>query len=126
MKKIILISLLIISSLTLTAQTHKLYQIDDDVYRYICHTDGGEFFQSGIFIETSNGKLVKHSYWKDFNGNRALFNRGKMVWYKPDGKKKLYSDDIKIMKLEFKLNKLQQKIESLQTKVNHTIQDNPT
>jgi len=110
--QIIAILLFSLCTIPLFGQDSKVItQIDDNLYDYRAYNEDGSMTQKGMYFE-SNGKLLIHDYWKDSFGNKALYKKGKLVWYKPKGGKKWSGDEIRIKQLEAKLEDLSQKVTS--------------
>ena len=106
--QIIAILLFSLCTIPLFGQTSKVItQIDDNLYEYRAFKEDGSLQQKGMYFE-SNGKLLIHDYWKDSFGNKALYNKGKLVWYKPNGKKRYTYEYIR-------METLSRRVESLET-----------
>jgi hypothetical protein len=109
--QIIAILLFSLCTFPLFAQTKVITQIDNNLYKYRAYQEDGSIHQKGMYFE-SDGKLLIHDYWKDSFGNKALYKKGKLVWYKPKGDRKWSGDEIRIKQLEAKLEDLSQKVTS--------------
>lgn len=77
-----------------------LVEIEDGLYKVMIKCDQGKLRQVGFYKEQINGDLVKHGIWKMFDSDGNVLTTGKfeinkLVWIKPEGKKKYYYSEIR-------------------------------
>ena len=107
--QIIAILLFSLCTFPLFAQNKVITQIDNNLYEYRAFNQDGSLQQKGMYFK-SNDELVIHDYWKDSFGNKALYDKGTLVWYKPKGDRKWSGEEIRIKQLEAKIRDLSQKV----------------
>lgn len=107
--QIIAILLFSLCTFPLFAQNKVITQIDNNLYEYRAFNQDGSLQQKGMYFKT-NDELVIHAYWKDSFGNKALYDKGTLVWYKPRGDRKWSGEEIRIKQLEAKIRDLSQKV----------------
>jgi len=106
--QIIAILLFSLCTIPLFGQESKVItQIDDNLYEYRAYNQDGSLQQKGMYFKTNDNKLLIHDYWKDSFGNKALYNKGKLVWYKPNGDKRYTYEYIRMEKLSRKVESLE-------------------
>ena len=104
---ILLLSLFTIP--TFGQETKVIEQVDDNLYNYRAFNQDGSLQQKGMYFKL-NDELVIHHYWTDSFGNKALYDTGTLVWYKPRGDRKWSGDEIRIKQLEARVRDLSQKV----------------
>ena len=107
--QIIAILLFSLCTFPLFAQNKVITQIDNNLYEYRAFNQDGSLQQKGMYFK-SNDELVIHDYWTDSFGNKALYNKGTLVWYKPRGDRKWSGEEIRIKQLEARVRDLSQKV----------------
>ena len=107
--QIIAILLFSLCTFPLFAQNKVITQIDNNLYEYRAFNQDGSLQQKGMYFK-SNDELVIHYYWTDSFGNKALYDKGTLVWYKPKGDRKWSGEEIRIKQLEAKIRDLSQKV----------------
>lgn len=107
--QIIAILLFSLCTFPLFAQNKVITQIDNNLYEYRAFNQDGSLQQKGMYFKT-NDELVIHYYWTDSFGNKALYDKGTLVWYKPKGDRKWSGEEIRIKQLEAKIRDLSQKV----------------
>lgn len=107
------ISILFLALLTIPAfgqETKVIEQVDENLYNYRAFNQDGSLQQKGMYFKTNDDKFLIHDYWKDSFGNKALYDKGTLVWYKPRGDRKWSGDEIRIKQLEARVRDLSQKV----------------
>ena len=107
--QIIAILLFSLCTFPLFAQNKVITQIDNNLYEYRAFNQDGSLQQKGMYFK-SNDELVIHYYWTDSFGNKALYDKGTLVWYKPKGDRKWSGEEIRIKQLEARVRDLSQKV----------------
>ena len=107
--QIIAILLFSLCTFPLFAQNKVVTQIDNNLYEYRAFNQDGSLQQKGMYFK-SNDELLIHYYWTDSFGNKALYDKGTLVWYKPKGDRKWSGEEIRIKQLEAKVKDLSQKV----------------
>ena len=107
--QIIAILLFSLCTFPLFAQNKVITQIDNNLYEYRAFNQDGSLQQKGMYFK-SNDELLIHYYWTDSFGNKALYDKGTLVWYKPKGDRKWSGEEIRIKQLEAKIRDLSQKV----------------
>ena len=106
------ITILFLSLLTIPAfgqETKVIEQVGENLYNYRAFNQDGSLQQKGMYFK-SNDELLIHYYWTDSFGNKALYDKGTLVWYKPKGDRKWSGEEIRIKQLEAKIKDLSQKV----------------
>lgn len=95
-------------------QERTVEKVDTNLYKYTVKTNG-KVHQKGYY-KLIDGIFEEHSYWRNEFGTVAYFENGKMIWIKPNGKRKYTYR-------EMELNKLRRKVERLEAIV--ALRDKP-
>ena len=106
------ITILFLSLLTIPAfgqETKVIEQVGENLYNYRAFSQDGSLQQKGMYFK-SNDELLIHYYWTDSFGNKAFYDKGTLVWYKPKGDRKWSGEEIRIKQLEAKIKDLSQKV----------------
>lgn len=62
-------------------------QVDTNTYHYVEYDDNGKLHQEGYYKKV-NGEFIRHGLWSNTQGTKVKYDSGKLVWIKPNGKKK--------------------------------------
>ena len=105
--KYLMTSILLLFFIPLFGQESKVIeQVDDNLYEYRAYNEDGSVHQKGMYIESEDGKLLVHSYWRDDVGTKALYNRGKLVWIKPKGQPRYTYEQIEYEQMKAEIKRL--------------------
>lgn len=80
-------------------------QVDTNTYHYTEYNDNGELHQEGYF-KLVNGEFIRHGLWSNFQGTKAKYDSGKLVWIKPIGQKKYTYKQIEYERLKLEVVRL--------------------
>ena len=108
MKTIITTFLLLMMTTLTFGQQKTLELVEDNKYLYTVYNEDGSIHQKGTFIKLDDNKLIKHSYWRDDVGTKALYDNGKLVWIKPKGQPKYTYQELEFEKMKAELERLKQ------------------
>ena len=105
--KYLITSILLLCFIPLFGQESKVIEkVDDNLYEYRAYNEDGSIHQKGMYIESEDGKLLVHSYWRDDVGTKALYNRGKLVWIKPKGQPRYTYEQIEFEQMKAEIIRL--------------------
>ena len=106
--KYLITSILLLFFIPLFGQTKVIEQVDDNLYEYRAYNEDGSVHQKGMCIESEDGKLLVHSYWRDDVGTKALYNKGKLVWIKPKGQPRYTYEQIEYEQMKAEIKRLKE------------------
>ena len=112
MKYLITSILLLFLTIPSFGQSKVLEQVDENQYMFRAYHEDGSLHQKGMYIESEDGKLLVHSYWKDDVGTKALYNKGKLVWIKPKGQPRYTYEQIEFEQMKARIAFLENKLAS--------------
>jgi len=107
--KYLMTSILLLCFIPLFGQESKVIEkVDDNLYEYRAYNEDGSVHQKGMYIESQDGKLLVHSYWRDDVGTKALYNRGKLVWIKPKNQPRYTYEQIEYQQMKAEIKRLKE------------------
>ena len=111
--KYLITSILLLCFIPLFGQQSKVIEkVDDNLYEYRAYNEDGSVHQKGMYIESEDGKLLVHSYWRDDVGTKALYNKGKLVWIKPKGQPRYTYEQIEYEQMKAEIIRLRNLVAS--------------